>query len=401
MNNRIAQSGGWIRPLVSVVVGLLIAALVMQASGYDTRAAYSALWSGATGLEGGHAQGASQFALGKLNLHVNLYQLAQSLSRVTPLLLTGLAIALGLRAGLFNIGAQGQMTVGALAAAVVGQWGTGGAKAGMAATLYPLLHLPLVHISLVLIAGTLAGGLWGALPGLLKAYRGVHEVISTIMLNYLALNIVTYLVTHNLHDVKSSATQTSMIAPSAMLTPLVAGSNLTAGFALALLMALLVTFLVRRTALGYQIRAVGLGADAARASGVPVARVLVTTLFLSGALAGLAGAIEVMGIHHRYVEGVAGNYGFDGIAVALLGGLGGVAVTLSAFFFGFLAGGADYMETLTNVPNSIAVIVQALVILFAGVRAGWHKRILPSSADPLPQNLPPQNESQVTGHASL
>ncbi len=396
MNNRIAQPVGWARPLISVLVGLLIAGLLMQASGYDARAASSALWSGATGLEGGHAQGANQLALGALNFHVNLYQLAQSLSRVTPLLLAGLAIALGLRAGLFNIGAQGQMTVGALAAAVVGQWGANGVKAGGAGGLPQMLH-----IALVLFAGTLAGGLWGAIAGLLKAYRGVHEVIATIMLNYLALNIVTYLVTHNLHDVKSSATQTPLIAHSAMLTPLVAGSNLTAGFFLALLMALLVTFMVGRTSLGYQIRAVGLGADAARASGVPVARVLVTTLFLSGALAGLAGAIEVMGIHHRYVEGVAGNYGFDGIAVALLGGLGGLAVTLSAFFFGFLAGGADYMETLTNVPNSIAVIVQALVILFAGIRAGWHKRIIPQGDILPPQNMPPQMESQVTGHASL
>ena len=120
MNNRIAQSGGWARPLLSILVGLLLAAILMQVSGYDVRAAYGALWSGATGLESGHAHGTNQLALGSLNLHVNLYQLAQSLSRVTPLLLAGLAIALGLRAGLFNIGAQGQMTVGALAAAVVG-----------------------------------------------------------------------------------------------------------------------------------------------------------------------------------------------------------------------------------------------------------------------------------------
>ncbi len=188
------------------------------------------------------------------------------------------------------------------------------------------------------------------------------------MLNYLGLNIVTYLVTHNLKDPKSAATQTALISHSAMLSPWVPGSNLTAGFIVALVCAVAVTFLIRRTSAGYQIRAVGMGAEAARAAGIPTARVLVTTMFLSGALAGIAGAIEVAGIHHRYVQGVAGNYGFDGIAVALLGGLGGVAVTLSAFFFGFLAAGADYMETLTNVPNSVAIIVQALVILFVGIR---------------------------------
>ena len=391
MSSRIAQSGGWARPLLSILAGLLLAAVLMQLSGYDVRAAYSALWSGATGLEMGHAHQSNQLALGGLNLHINLYQLAQSLSRVTPLLLAGLAIALGLRAGLFNIGAQGQMTVGALAAAAVGAWGTGTGKAGGAGLVPPFVHVPLV-----LLAGALVGGLWGALPGLLKAYRGVHEVIATIMLNYLGLNIVTYLVTHNLKDLKSSATQTAPIAHSAWLSPWVAGSNLTAGFVLALVLAILVTFLVRRSALGYQIRAVGLGAEAARAAGIPVARVLVTTMFLSGALAGIAGAIEVMGIHHRYVEGVAGNYGFDGIAVALLGGLGGIAVTLSAFFFGFLAGGADYMETLTNVPNSIAVIVQAFVILFVGIRVLRRPR---ADASSLSSAITPTVEGQTAEHA--
>ena len=365
MNSRIAQSGGWARPLLSILAGLILAAFLMQLSGYDVRAAYGALWSGATGLESGHARGTSQIAIGSLNAHVNLYQLAQSLSRVTPLLLAGLAIALALRAGLFNIGAQGQMTVGALAAAVVGTWGANG-KAGASGGAPTFVHVS--HVILALLAGAIAGGLWGALPGLLKAYRGVHEVISTIMLNYLGLNIVTYLVTHNLKDPKSAATQTALISRSAILSPWVPGSNLTAGFIVALVCAVAVTFLIRRASAGYQIRAVGMGAEAARAAGIPVARVLVTTMFLSGALAGIAGAIEVVGIHHRYVQGVAGNYGFDGIAVALLGGLGGVAVTLSAFFFGFLAAGADYMETLTNVPNSVAIIVQALVILFVGIR---------------------------------
>ena len=394
MNSRLVQSGGWARPLVSIGVGLLLAAILMQLSGYDVRAAYSALWSGATGLESGHARGTNQVALGSLNLHVNLYQLAQSLSRVTPLLLAGLAIALGLRAGLFNIGAQGQMTVGALAAAWAGAWGTGAGKAGGTGGLPPFVHVPLV-----LLAGAMAGGLWGALPGLLKAYRGVHEVIATIMLNYLGLNVVTYLVTHNLKDPKSSATQTALIAHSAWLSPWVAGSNLTAGFALALVLAVLVTFLVRRSALGYQIRAVGMGPEAARAAGIPVARVIVTTMFLSGALAGVAGAIEVMGVHHRYVEGVAGNYGFDGIAVALLGGLGGVAVTLSAFFFGFLAGGADYMETLTNVPNSIAVIVQALVILFVGIRVLRRPRT--DASNPVTASTTPSGEGSSIQNAHV
>ena len=221
----------------------------------------------------------------------------------------------------------------------------------------------------MLLAGAVAGGLWGALPGLLKAYRGVHEVISTIMLNYLGLNIVTYLVTHNLKDPKSSGHADRAHRPFGLAVALGRGQQPDGGLcdcACPRGRGHVSGAAERVWAIRYGPSV--MGAEAARAAGIPVARVVVTTMSLSGALAGVAGAIEVMGVHHRYVEGVAGNYGFDGIAVALLGGLGGVAVTLSAFFFGFLAGGADYMETLTNVPNSIAVIVQAFVILFVGIR---------------------------------
>ena len=361
MTERLAGRGQLLRPLLSIVAGLLLAAIVMQVSGYNALRAYASLWSGATGLQGGSATGPNTIPLG--SGHINLFQLAQSLAGVTPLIFTGLAIALGLRAGLFNIGAQGQMTVGALCAAVVGELGKRN-EAGDGSL------PPAVHVTLVLLAGAGAGALWGALSGLLKATRGVHEVISTIMLNFIALDIVTYLVTHRFQDDTpgSMAAQSSLMAKSSWLWPYVNGSNLTAGLLLALLCAAAVAFLIRRTSLGFDIRAVGLGAEAARAAGVPVGRILVTTMALSGALAGLAGAIQVMGLYHRYVEGVAGSYGFDGIAVALLGNLSGGGVVLSALFFGSLAVGAGFMETNTNVPAPISVIVQAIVIVFVGMR---------------------------------
>lgn len=364
------EPAGFLRSLASVIVGLALAAVLMQASGYDARAAYSALASGATGLQSGLAANPNDLSLGVIAAHINKFLLAQSLAKVTPLLFTGLAVGLALRAGLFNIGAQGQMTMGALAAAAVGSWG--GARGSGSPTLPSLLHIPLT-----LLAGASAGALWGALPGLLKARRGVHEVITTIMLNYVALNLATYLVTHGLRDAKSMAVQTPLMAASSWLTPLVPGGNLTVGLFLALLTAFAVAFLMRRTALGYEIRAVGLSAEAARASGIAVARTLVTTMALSGALAGLAGAVETMAIHHRYVQGVAGNYGFDGIAVALLGGLTGPGVILSALFFGALASGAAFMQLQTEVPDSISVIVQALVIIFVGVRFRRADRSVP------------------------
>ncbi len=357
----IARRWNVLRPLAGILSGLIVAACVMRLTGFQPLAAYAALWSGASGLEYGAASGEGQIALG--SGHLNTFLLAQSLSAVTPLIFTGLAVAVGLRAGLFNVGAQGQMTMGALAAAAVGVIGrTGLSDAG---TLNPALH-----VGLVLVAGAAAGAIWGIVPGILKAARGVHEVISTIMLNFIALDAVQYLVTHSLKDDApgNQAAQSPIMASTSWLWPYVNGSNLTAGLPIALALLLIVSFMIKRTSLGYQIRAVGLGADAAGANGVPVARVLVTSMAISGAISGIAGAVQVMGIHHRYVAGVAGSFGFDGIAVALLGNLSGIGVLLGAVFFGALASGALYMQTNTNVPAPVSEIVQAAVIIFTGAK---------------------------------
>ena len=345
LKTRIAHSG------LSIAAGLLLAALLIQISGYNASEAFSALWIGATGLQSGSPVSPSDIPVGAG--HLNLFLLAQSLARATPLLFCGLAVAIGLRAGLFNIGAQGQMTVGAMAGAATG-----------------LAHLPIppvLHMILALMAGAFAGGVWGVIPGLLKAWRGVHEVLSTIMLNFIGINLVTYLASHNLRDPNSQNPQTAQIDHSLWLQPLVAHSNLTIGALIATACALATPFLLSRTPVGFQIRATGLNPDAAKASGISIPRTLAITMAISGALAGLAGAIEVIGIHHRYVDGVAGTYGFDGIAVALLGGAGGGAI-LSALFFGFLSTGSDYMQSLTHVPAPVAVVVQAIVILFVGIK---------------------------------
>lgn len=378
MSRRILESGGFFRAVLSVTAGLLVAAAIMWASGYDVVAAYRALWSGATGLMSGPKRGPTdiEYGLGKTVAHLSLFSLAQSLAKVTPLLLAGLSVAISLRAGLFNIGAQGQMILGALAAAVVGEMGkTASATAGG-----PPIDgsSPFLHVPLTLAAGVLMGAAWGGLSGLLKAKRGVHEVISTIMFNYIAVNLATYLVTHNLKDPnpRNMSPQTGQMAASSWLAPLVPGSNLTAGIFLALAAAFALSYLIRRTPLGYEIRAVGAGPQAARAAGIPVDRTLIVTMALAGGLAGLAGALEVMGVHHRYVSGVAANYGFDGIAVALLGGLSSSGAVAGAFFFGFLANGAIGMQSMTDVPDSIGIIVQAVVILFVGARY-WRKKTVP------------------------
>ncbi len=355
------------RALLSILIGLLLVGVVLKVSGYRPLECYKALWEGATGLSSGKPVSVSDkgFSVGGWEAHFSTYTFAQTLATFTPLLFCGLAIAIGIRAGLFNIGAQGQMTVGAMAAATVGAIGTNGSLQPVTGTLPPV-----VHLTLTLLAGVLVGGLWGAIAGVLKAKRGVHEVLSTIMLNYVAINLTNYFATHNLKDPNPSnmAAQTGLIAKSAWLAPLIARSNLTIGVAIAVLSAMGLAFLLWRTAFGYEIRAVGLGAEAARTAGIPLSKILIQTMALSGALAGAAGALEVMGIHHRFVQGTAGDYGFDGIAVALLGSVHPFGIVLSAAFFGALNNGANLMQLQTDAPKTVAVVIQAVIILLVGLR---------------------------------
>jgi simple sugar transport system permease protein len=351
-----------------IAAALLLAALVLAACGYSVPDALGALWSGATGLEQGppHGRNDVAMAIGRSVWHLNRFALAQSLARTTPLLLAGCSVAIALRAGLFNIGAQGQMVVGALAAAVVGASGSRSA---------PTLTGLLIHVGLTLAAGAAAGAMWGALAGLLKAARGVHEVLTTIMLNYIALDGADYLVTHGLKDPlsHSMAPQTASLVHSATMPALVPGSNLTAGLGIAIAIAVLFSLFIRRTATGFRIRALGLQPETTAATGMPVVRTTIIAMALAGGLAGLAGALEVAGVHHRFVRGVAASYGFDGIAVALLGGLDGAGMIGSALFFGLLTNGAIGMQSRTDVPAAISTIVQAIVIFLIGIRM-WQGR---------------------------
>lgn len=281
--------------------------------------------------------------------------LLRSLAKSTPLLFSGLAVAVALRAGLFNIGAEGQLLVGGLAAAWAG---------------YAVKGLPIfLHLPLAMLAGAAAGAVWAAVPGILKAWRGAHEVIVTIMMNYVAIHLTHYLVNGPLRDPTTKQTATPIVLRTAQLWSLPgSATNFSAGFFLALLAAVAVAFLLRRTALGFEIRAVGLGADAARAAGIPLQRTIVTAMCLSGALAGLAGAVEVLGVHHRFLDQFSPGYGFDSIAVALLGGLNAPGVTLAALLFGGLKSGANEMYTQTQTPIMLIGVIQAIVILAIGIR---------------------------------
>jgi len=319
-------------PLIALVLALGVSALIMLAFRANPFAAYAALARGALGSEQG---------------------LAETLVQMTAFLFAGLGVAVAFRAGLFNIGAEGQLTVGALSTGIVGA----------------ALHLPWpVEVPLCLLAGAAGGAVWGGIAGVLRARFGASEVITTIMLNYIAFLAANYLVSGPLQG-NAAAPETALIASSAVLPPIVAQTRLSAAFPLALVVALALAWWLRRTVAGYELRAVGRSERAARYAGINVRGVIIQAMGASGALAGLAGATEVLGLFHRFNVQLSPGYGFTSIAVALIGGSDPLGVIFSSFFFGIMQNGALSMQALANVPKDLVSIVEGLVILF--VAANW------------------------------
>jgi general nucleoside transport system permease protein len=222
-------------------------------------------------------------------------------------------------------------------------------------------------VPLCLAAGAAGGALWGGIAGVLRARFGASEVITTIMLNYVAFLGTSYLVSGPLRG-DANAPETAPIAATAVLTPLLSNTRLTAALPIALALAVALAWWLRRSVAGYELRAVGSSERAARYAGVNPARVIIQAMALSGALAGLAGATEVLGLSHRFSAGLSPGYGFTSIAVALLGGSNPIGVIFSAFFFGALQNGALAMQALAGVPKDMVSVVEGLVILFVAAR---------------------------------
>lgn len=286
--------------------------------------------------------------------------IGEAAMKAALLTLTGLSVAVAFKVGLFNIGAQGQMLLGALAAAVVGAH----------------VQLPAaLHIPAALVGAALAGAAWAGLAAALRLYRGVHEVISTIMLNWVALRLVdNWLVVGPLRGVAeagASITGTAEIHPTAALPRLLGDvSRLNLGFPLAMLAALAVWAWLERTRSGFETRAVGLGDEAARAAGIPVARRAGLAMALAGALAGCAGAVLVLGTEGRYPGTLGAPYGFDGIAISLIGNNHPLGVAAAALFFGALRAGGTRMQLL-DVHKSFPELIQGLALLFVAGRLIW------------------------------
>jgi general nucleoside transport system permease protein len=337
-------------PALAVFTALLVGAAVIALAGRDPLLAYVALWDGAAGSP---------------------RALSETLIWATPFLFSGLGVALAFRAGLFNIGAEGQLAVGA----TLGAW-LGYALPGLLGGPLPAI----VHLPIVLLGGALGGACWGAIPGWLKARTGAHEVINTIMLNYVALLGVGYLLNGPLRDPSRSnvLARTPEIALEARLPRLDGDLRLHAGVLLALLAAVGVWWLLARTTYGFEIRTVGANPAAARYAGIGVGRTFVLAMALGGGLAGLAGAVEVAGLHYRHELGFSIGYGFDAVTVALLGRTHPLGVIPAALLLGGLRNGATRMQFEAGVPVDLVTVIEGLVLLFVTadvlVRRLYHLR---------------------------
>jgi len=278
----------------------------------------------------------------------NVDNVVETLVQTTPLVLAGLAVAIGFRAGLFNIGAQGQFTLGALGAVIVG---------------VALADQPgFVAITAAVLAGTLVGAAYGFIPGFLKAISGAHEVVTTIMLNYVANSILAALVSGPLKVPNSPSPVTRDVGNAAF--PILIGTDGHLGLLIALVMAFVIWWLLFRTTRGFEIRTVGANPDAARYAGMRPKLITVFTMSLSGALAGLAGACVVLGVTHKMQSSFATSVGFDAIAVALLARSNPLAVLPSALLFGAMRAGSNRMQVEARIPPELINVLVATALLF-------------------------------------
>lgn len=314
--------------LVAIILAFLVGAVVLFFTGYSPFQAYYAMASGAFG---------------------DMYGIGQTLTQATPLVFTSLAFLISLKAGLFNIGAEGQFLMGAFGSTLAGIY---------------LEGLPwFIHVPLSLIAGMVFGGFWGLIPAILKTRYGAHEVITTMMLSYVAFHVTSYFVNYPF-KAPGWVAQTVRIAETARLPRILPPSQLSAGILISVGLVVFTHYLLQKTVLGYELRAIGLNPFAAESSGINIDHGILVSMVLSGAMAGLGGASEIMGVHLRFILGFSPGYGWDGLAVALVGGLNPIGSFFASILFGGLRSGGMIMTRATGVPLDIVIVLQALVILF-------------------------------------
>jgi len=332
-------------PVFATLAALLIGAVMLLFLQVNPIQAYAALWNGAFGS-------------------VNAF--AETLVKATPLLLVALGICISFRGDVINIGGEGQMIVGAILATWV----------GLTFTESP----GWLVITLAMLGGFLGGAIWGGIPGLLKAYFNVNEILSTVMMNAIALQLMNLLVRGPLIDpagvaAKTYLPQSERLPQQVWLGRLVPQTLLHSGVIIAVLLAVMVYVFLWRTTIGYRIRAVGLNPDASRYAGIPVPFYQALSLTLAGGFAGLAGVIEVIGVQHRLLEGITSGYGFSGIVAALFGGLHPLGLIPASWLFGSLLVGADMMQRAVQVPSALIDTLLGLVVLLVVGSQMWSRRL--------------------------
>lgn len=381
-------SGGILLPILAVFTALVIGGLIIAFTDLKTLAAwgnffhdplgalsmtwvtirdsYVAMFIGAFGDP---KEIATQIGIwiktgDSKQLLAGIRPISDSLVVSIPYILAGLGVAIGFQCNLFNIGAEGQLYIGGLATAYVG---------------YAVHGLPwFIHAPLAILAGALAAGIWGFIPGILKARFGAHEVINTIMMNYIAFRLTDYLVGGPMRA-PGGIPATPEVLPSAYLATLFPSPvRLHWGFFIALGLAVVVYWLLYKTTFGMELRMVGANPKAAKYAGISVSRTMAFTMAISAALCGLAGSIHLLGVDHRMVRAFSPGYGFDAIALALLGNSHPLGVVVASLLFGFLRGGAARMQSVAGTPVEIIRIIQGLVIVFIAapeiIRGLYHLR---------------------------
>lgn len=316
--------------ILAIILGLVLGGIIVWASGYSPMALYTNLYKGALS--------------GK-------FEIGTWLSHSSPIILTSLAFLVVLKSGLFNIGAEGQLYVGAFAAAWAG---------------FSLDLPPYIHLAVALLFGMGAGAIWGFIPGILRAKRGANEFVTSLMLSYPAILLTGWLVSPGgpYHAPTGQANQTRPVAVTAHLPRILKPSQLSVAFILAIIAAIVIFYILKKTTIGYEMRVVGTNTDAARFAGINVDRAMVLSFVVGGALAGLAGAGVVLGNLRRFVEQFSPGYGWDGIAGALIGGGHPIGAIFASLLLGFLRAGAMRIDRVTSIPYDIVMVIEGLIIFF-------------------------------------
>jgi len=312
-------------PIISVLCSFLVGSILIIAIGGNPIEAYTYLFKGAFGSSS---------------------NIGETVIKAVPLIFTGLAATFAYKCGVFNLGAEGQFVMGAVVSIWVSTMFTG------------ITGIPLLIISLTL--GTIAGGIWGAIPGILKITRGLNEIIVSIMLNYVSILFMGYLYSGPLRE--GSVPQTAAV--TVKLGRIFSESRVHAGIIIALIVMLIIYYFLFYTSKGFQLRAVGLNQTASQFNGFTVKKFMLASFIISGAIAGLGGSIELHGTQYRLMAGFGNGYGFDGVAIALIGQLNPIGTVLVAYLFSVLRTGATTMQVGSGMPTSVIDIIQALVIVF-------------------------------------